>query len=107
MGCAYTGIADDASAVYYNPGALAFNQKDKIYIEGYGYIIFTGLEYKEPGGTYESDEPAFIPGFFISKTSFTIYPLVLRRVVPMVGNAKFLLPLHYKKRPPRNRTWWP
>jgi long-chain fatty acid transport protein len=66
-GCAYTGIADDASAVYYNPGGLAFLDENIWYGEVYGYVV--GTRYEHTSGPYKnkSDEEFFIPGLFVAK----------------------------------------
>ena len=67
MGTAFTGIADDASAVFYNPGGMGFNKKDTCYGELYTYRIKLNYKYKEVSGTDESGEAAINPGLFISK----------------------------------------
>lgn len=67
MGTAFTGIADDASAVFYNPGGLVFNKKDTWYCELYTYRITLNYDYTEGSRTEESSEAAINPGFFISK----------------------------------------
>ena len=67
MGTAFTGIADDASAVYYNPGGLVFNKKNTWYGELYTYRIKLNYEYTEGSDTDESGEAVINPGFFISK----------------------------------------
>ena len=68
MGLCLTGIADDASAVYYNPGGLVFNDKNTWYAEVYGYYALTKFEYTEDSKTEESNDPVIIPSLFISKT---------------------------------------
>ncbi len=84
MGSAYTGVADDASAVYYNPAGLSFNEKDKIFMEAYGYFIFPDFEYKANSITDEGDDVAFVPGFFISKT-YENWAFGLGFYVPLAG----------------------
>lgn len=42
MGLAYTGVADDASAIYYNPGGLAFIQSNMDVVAG--AMLATNLE---------------------------------------------------------------
>ncbi len=66
-GSAYTGIADDASAVYYNPGGLSFLDSNIWYGEVYGYVVGTKYEHTDVSHKNKSDEKIFIPGFFIAK----------------------------------------
>jgi long-chain fatty acid transport protein len=68
MGNGLTGIADDASAVYYNPGGLAFHEKGTWNAEVYTYFSYTSFKYKANSVNDESNEVFIIPGFFISKT---------------------------------------
>ena len=68
MGCSYVGIADDASAVYHNPGGLAFIENDTVWMEGYTWISFSHMRYTGPLGEEESDDVNFVPGTFISKS---------------------------------------
>ena len=41
MASAYHGIADDGSAIYYNPAGLALIDNGEMNIEGYTNLIFT------------------------------------------------------------------
>ena len=66
-GNSFTGIADDASAVYYNPAGLVFNKKDTWYCDLYTHRLSLRHEYTEDSDTSISNEPTFIPGLFISK----------------------------------------
>jgi long-chain fatty acid transport protein len=63
MGSAFTGIANDATAVYYNPAGLAFLPRGT-HVEGYGYVSFTGFEYENAGALFESRENFPVPGLF-------------------------------------------
>jgi long-chain fatty acid transport protein len=63
----FAGVADDASAIYYNPGGLVFSDRS-LNIEMYGYFIFTEFKYTTPLKEDRSDETPFIPGLFVSKT---------------------------------------
>lgn len=69
MGHCLTGMADDASAVYFNPGGLVFNDKAPWHFEVYGYYAFTKFEYTENSITDKSDEPVILPSFFVSRAS--------------------------------------
>jgi len=56
MGSALTGIADDASAVYFNPAGLAFLASGDTHFEAYGYFSFTSFAYENAGAAFESIE---------------------------------------------------
>ena len=69
MGKAFTGLADDASAVFYNPAGLATG-KDGLEIQGYAFGIASDLNYSmnfmgTDYGNNNSDEMFLIPGFFL------------------------------------------
>ncbi len=68
MGHCLIGIADDASAVYFNPGGLVLNNNSTWNSEVYGYYASTKFEHTEDSRTDKSDEPVILPSFFISKT---------------------------------------
>ncbi len=68
MGTAFSGIADDASAVHHNPAGLAFNDKEIFYAQSYANYQFVGFSYTGPAGKDESDEQYINPGLFMSKT---------------------------------------
>ncbi len=68
MACAFTGIADDASAVFYNPGGLVFLDKNTWYGDVYFNTSFTKFTYSGNSIKDKSEEVYFNPGFFISKT---------------------------------------
>jgi long-chain fatty acid transport protein len=68
MAAAFHGIADDASAVFYNPGGLAFLEEQSWNAELYGYLVNSKFLYSNPLTENKSDEKFVIPGFFISKT---------------------------------------
>ncbi len=57
----FTGVADDASAIYYNPGGLVFSDRS-LNIEMYGYVILTEFKYTTPLKEDRSDETPLIPG---------------------------------------------
>ena len=66
MASAYHGIADDGSAVYYNPTGLALIENGEMNVEGYAYVIFSKFRYEmtTPAGTakHESTEKVVVPG---------------------------------------------
>jgi long-chain fatty acid transport protein len=68
MGSAFTGIASDASAVYFNPAGLAFLPAGA-QLEAYGYVSFTGFEYVNRGVVSESSENFPVPGLFAARRS--------------------------------------
>jgi long-chain fatty acid transport protein len=68
MGTAFTGIADDASAVHHNPAGLVFNDKEILYTQLYAHYQFVNFTHTGPAGKDESDERYINPGFFTSKT---------------------------------------
>jgi len=68
MGSAFTGLADDASAIYFNPAGLAFLAAGT-QVEAYGYVSFTGFEYENAGALYTSSENFPVPGLFAAHRS--------------------------------------
>jgi len=82
MGKAFTGLADDPSAVFYNPAGLVF-QREGLSVQTYGLYVMTDLTYTAataqlPGpfaayvpvtnSAFEnpSDESVIFPGFFLN-----------------------------------------
>ncbi|MDE3059096.1 MAG: PorV/PorQ family protein [Bacteroidota bacterium] len=57
MGEAYAAIAEDASSMFYNPGALAFSPSDEILLMHKQWILQTSTEYL--GSVFHSGELAF------------------------------------------------
>lgn len=68
MGSAFTGLANDASAIYFNPAGLAFLPAGT-QVEAFGYVSFTGFEYENAGALYESSEKFPVPGLFAAHRS--------------------------------------
>jgi len=68
MSSAFVGIADDASAVAYNPAGLSFNEKTKRYVQIFGFANFVNFKYTADSITDKSNEVYYTPAFFISKT---------------------------------------
>ncbi len=68
MSSAYHGIADDASAVYYNPAGLALIEPGELNIEASTYFVFTDFDYTVGEETSKSTEMPILPGFFASQS---------------------------------------
>jgi len=66
LGGAFTGIADDASAVAYNPAGLAF-LPSAMQAEAYGYLSLTKFRYENAGALFESNEKLVVPGLFAAR----------------------------------------
>ena len=90
LATAYHGIADDGSAIYYNPAGLALIDEGQMNVEAYAYAIFTKFKYSAttPAGTTkaESTEIPVIPGGFISQ-SFDRWGLGLGVFAPYGGGG--------------------
>ena len=86
MGFTAVGIADDASAVFHNPGGLAYNDKNTWYAEIYANYAFTNIQYKANSITDKSDEKFIIPGFFVSKT-FNNWAFGFGSYIPFAGGG--------------------
>ncbi len=70
MGAAVTGIADDSSAVHFNPGGLVLNEDDKAWhAQAYGiFFLDATMKFTSRYGIKdESETDTILPGFFISK----------------------------------------
>ncbi|HAX95293.1 MAG TPA: hypothetical protein DCY35_02030 [Prolixibacteraceae bacterium] len=68
MGSAFVGIADDSSAVHYNPAGLAFNEKGVLYAQLYAHYQTLGFTYTTSIAKDKSDEAFLGGGFFLSET---------------------------------------
>jgi long-chain fatty acid transport protein len=69
MAVAFTAVADDASAVYFNPAGLALIDDQTWQADVYASATFTDFDYSRQGITDESNETFFLPGFFVAKTA--------------------------------------
>jgi long-chain fatty acid transport protein len=66
MGAAFAGLADDASAIYYNPAGLAF-QDNRFNLTIDGFYVWPTHEYVTPtGNRVESHYNASIPQLFFT-----------------------------------------
>ncbi len=91
MGTAYHAIADDGSAIYYNPAGLALIDKGEMNVEAYALITFTKFLYQSTvqgadTTKNESTEMPVIPGGFISQ-SFSRWAVGLGVYVPYGGGG--------------------
>ena len=86
MAAAFYGIADDASAIFYNPGGLVFLEQNSWNAEVYTYMVNAKFTYSTPLVESKSDEKFPIPGFFISKT-FKKLALGIGTYVPFGGGG--------------------
>jgi len=68
MASAFVGIADDESAVAFNPAGLSFNEKDTLYTQIFAFANFVNFEYTANSITDESNEIYYTPALFMSKT---------------------------------------
>lgn len=65
MGRAFTAIADDSSAVFYNPGGMVF-QKNDFDSQATMVVFLPTFTYEANGMTDKSDTKAAVPGLFAS-----------------------------------------
>jgi len=86
MGFAFTGIADDASAVFYNPAGLTYQEKGVWHAEIYGYYGYTDIQFEANSIEDNSDETFIIPGFFASK-NFGNWALGIGGYIPFAGGG--------------------
>jgi long-chain fatty acid transport protein len=68
MASAFVGIADDSSAVLFNPAGLSFNEKDVWYSQIYAHYNNCVFKYATPDAGDESDEVYYSTAFFLSRT---------------------------------------
>jgi long-chain fatty acid transport protein len=86
MAGAFTGIANDASAVSYNPAGLAFLASDGTHFEVYGYLSLTKFRYENAGAFFESNEKPIVPGLFAAR-SFDRFALGFGYYIPYGGGG--------------------
>ena len=90
MGHALTGVADDASAVYYNPAGLVLNNTHKWDGEGYVYFNFVKFRYEDNTGAIPTTDKAnlfyYVPGFFLCR-KFESVALGFGSYVPYGGGG--------------------
>jgi long-chain fatty acid transport protein len=86
MAGAFTGIASDASAVYFNPAGLAFLERDATHFEVYGYLSLTKFTYENAGALFESNEKFPVPGLFAARR-FDRFALGFGYYIPFGGGG--------------------
>jgi len=87
LGGAFAGLADDPSAIFYNPGGLVF-QESRMSLAINGFYIWPTFEYTPPWGTTirsRYDNP--LPQFFLSYKSSPRLILGLGFYVPYAGSG--------------------
>ena len=86
MAGAFTGIANDASAVSYNPAGLAFLASGDTHVEAYGYLSLTNFRYENAGAIFESNEKFPVPGLFAAH-AFDRFALGFGYYIPYGGGG--------------------
>lgn len=84
---AFSGLADDPSAIFYNPGGLVF-QESRMSLAINGFYIWPTFEYTPPlGTTIRSQYNNPLPQFFLSYKSSPRLTLGLGFYVPYAGSG--------------------
>ncbi len=86
MAGAFTGIANDASAVHFNPAGLAFLASGGTHLEAYGYMSLTSFRYENAGAVFESNEKFPVPGLFAAH-AFDRFALGFGYYIPYGGGG--------------------
>jgi long-chain fatty acid transport protein len=87
MGAAFAGVADDASAIFYNPAGLAF-QENKMNFSIDGFYIMPTHEYISPTGTtVQSQYGSSIPQIFITYQTSERLTIGFGAYVPYAGGG--------------------
>ncbi len=87
MGAAFAGLADDASAIYYNPAGLAF-QENRLNLAIDGFYVWPTHEYVTPAGTKaESRYNASIPQIFFTYQTSERLTVGFGAYVPYAGGG--------------------
>jgi len=87
MGAAFAGLADDASAIYYNPAGLAF-QENRFNLTIDGFYVWPTHEYVMPTGTrVESQYNASIPQLFLTYQTSERLTIGFGAYVPFAGGG--------------------
>jgi len=88
MAGAYTAVADDGSAVFYNPAGVS--QIDGTTIEGGVAVVAPQLRYRPPGGaTEESTKGAVAPALFITRRLTDRFSAGIGLYAPYARDAAF------------------
>jgi long-chain fatty acid transport protein len=87
LGAAFTGVADDASAIYYNPAGLVF-QENRFNFSIDGFYVWPTHEYTTPTGTtIESKYNSSLPQIFLTYRTSEKLTLGLGMYVPFAGGG--------------------
>jgi len=87
LGAAFTGVADDASAIYYNPAGLVF-QENRFNFSIEGFYVWPTHEYTTPTGTtIESKYNSSLPQIFLTYRTSEKLTLGLGMYVPFAGGG--------------------
>jgi long-chain fatty acid transport protein len=97
MAGAFTAVADDPSAMYWNPAGLAF-QNDK------GVQLMAGITLISPEQTFYGADPYPGAGYSVEQESQTFFPPHAYLVVPLGDRTTFGFSL---TTPFGLGTWWP
>jgi long-chain fatty acid transport protein len=96
MGGAFTAVADDPSAFYWNPAGLAFQNEE-------GVQVMDGVTFILPSQDFYGDSPYPGDGYTAEQESQTFYPPHLYLIYPM--NEKMAVSLGVMT-PFGLGTWW-
>ncbi len=83
---AYTGLAEDSTAVFWNPSGLVFHEKDTYLAEMSVSTSFSDFYYEANQHKDRSDEVFILPGFFVSKT-FDKWAFGVGSYIPYAGGG--------------------
>jgi long-chain fatty acid transport protein len=87
MGAAFAGVADDPSAIYYNPAGLAFQNK-KLSLSIDGFYIMPTHEYVSPvGSSVKSQYNSSVPQVFITYQTSERLTIGFGAYVPYAGGG--------------------
>jgi long-chain fatty acid transport protein len=87
MGAAFVGVADDASAIFYNPAGLVF-QENRFNLAIDGFYVWPTHEYVMPTGTrVESQYNASMPQLFLTYKTSERLTIGFGAYIPFAGGG--------------------
>lgn len=87
MGAAFVGVADDASAIFYNPAGLAF-QENRFNLAIDGFYVWPSHEYVTPAGSrVESHYNASMPQLFLTYQTSERLTIGFGAYIPFAGGG--------------------